>query len=169
MLTARHYLGIVAVMLLACLECSAKAETARVDAGAGPALRVLCPKRVGLAPVFDREAKRYGIPAALLVAVARVESHCNPSAIGLRGERGLFQIKPGTRADGGVSPARLHKPEVNAELAAAHLARCLLLCGDWAGALGVYSGRRTCKAGRASGYARRVLGFWDEVKGERRS
>lgn len=168
--TLRHYLAIAAALLLCCLECSnARAdEPARVDAR--QALSVLCPGRLALAPVFDRAAKRYDLPPALLVAVARNETNCNPHKVGKGGESGAMQVRPGTIAAGNVSLARLDRPAVGIDLGARHLARCLRLCGDFAGALGVYSGIRTCKAGRASGYARRVLGFLDDVLGrERRS
>lgn len=165
MLTIRHYASIAVVMVLCCLDCTAEA---RPDS-ARRALAVLCPKRVSLAPVFEKAAERYGLPAGLLVAVARNESNCNPSAVGRGGEIGLGQIRPGTLAAGNVPIAHLYRPEVNARMMARHLAACLLLCGDIGAALGVYAGHRTCSQGRASGYARRVLRFWNEVKGEPRT
>jgi hypothetical protein len=165
--------AIIAVMLLpACsVQCwgpaEARAESGRVEAA--QALAVLCPGRVSLAPAFERAARKHHVPASLLVAQSRNESNCDPEAIGRKDERGLLQLKPGTRAAGNVPLDRLHVPAVNASLGAAHLARCLLLCGDWAGALGVFAGHRTCAQGRASRYARNVIGYWNEVKGERRS
>jgi hypothetical protein len=138
-----------------------------VPGDARQALRVLCPRAVGLAPLFEREAARHGLPAVTLIAMARNESRCQADARGAHDERGIMQVKPGTRAAGRVPLAHLDRPAVNIRLGAAHLARCLLLCGDLAGALGVYSGRKTCKAGRASGYARRVLELVEKAKGER--
>lgn len=130
-------------------------------------LRLLCPGHLDLAAHFERAARRYGLPAELLVSVARQESRCDSTARGARGERGIMQLLPGTRAAGRVPVDRLDRPAVNVRLGAAHLARCLLLCGDLAGALGVYSGRRTCPAGRASPYAGRVLRLFEEAGGLR--
>lgn len=164
-------LCILAVLLGSCsVQCWGPAradEPARVDAL--QALRVLCPGRLAMAPAFDRAAERHRVPAGLLVAMARNESTCNPGAIGKGGEVGLMQLRPGTIAAGKVQLSRLDLPAVNVDLGARHLARCLRLCGDVPAALGVYSGRRTCAQGRASGYARRVLGFWEQTMGEPRS
>lgn len=158
---------VLAAALVVCgLECSAEAQPARVDAA--HALRVLCPKRVSLAPAFAKAAERYAVPAGLLVAMARNESTCNPGAIGKGGEVGLMQLRPGTIAAGKVQLSRLDMPAVNVDLGARHLARCLRLCGDVPAALGVYSGRRTCAQGRASGYARRVMGFYELAINERK-
>jgi hypothetical protein len=155
---------IAVTVVIGCgLECSADAKPSE----ARQALRVLCPSHVDLAPAFDRAAGRYRLEPALLVAVARQESHCSPTARGKLGERGVGQIKPGTIAAGHVPVDHLDRPATNISLMARHLARCLLLCGDLASGLGVYSGRRTCKAGRASGYARRVLELFEQAKGSK--
>lgn len=167
----RTVITILCILSPACsVQCWGPAradEPARVDAL--QALRVLCPGRLAMAPAFDRAAERHRVPAGLLVAMARNESTCNPGAIGKGGEVGLMQLRPGTIAAGKVQLSRLDLPAVNVDLGARHLARCLRLCGDVPAALGVYSGRRTCAQGRASGYARRVMGFYDEVTGERKS
>jgi hypothetical protein len=155
----RIFCGVV--MLLCCLECAAYAKPSE----ARQALRILCPAHLDLAPHFDRAAGRYGLPVEMLVAVARQESRCDPMARGKLGERGVGQLKPGTIAALGVPVDHLNRPGTNIRLMARHLARCLLLCGDWAAALGVYSGRRTCPAGRASPYARRVLELFEQAKG----
>jgi hypothetical protein len=134
------------------------------------ALQRLCPKRVSLAPAFAKAAERYQVPVGLLVAQSRNEAVCDPNAVSDDGKNiGAMQVRVGTLAARGRTVAELKKPRVNIELGARHLAACLLLCGDWAGALGIYSGRRTCSKGRASPYARRVMGFWNQVKGEPRS
>jgi soluble lytic murein transglycosylase-like protein len=50
------------------------------------------------------EALRQGVPPDLAVAVARRESGLNPNVRdGAFGEVGLFQVKPSTAADLGVS------------------------------------------------------------------
>lgn len=167
---AQSILLFLVVLAAACPVCCwgpARAdEPARVDAL--QALRVLCPGRLAMAPAFDRAAERHRVPAGLLVAMARNESTCNPGAIGKGGEVGLMQLRPGTIAAGKVQLSRLDLPAVNVDLGARHLARCLRLCGDVPAALGVYSGRRTCAQGRASGYARRVMGFYELAINERK-
>ena len=157
----------IAILVLGSLFMCCDPAHASPLTEARQAVAALCPNRMELAPAFAKAAKRYDIPPALLVAVARNESNCNPSAVGKGGEVGLMQLRPGTRAAGNVSMARLSVPAVNISLGARHLAACLLLCGDLAAALGVYSGRRTCAQGRASGYARRVLQFMAQAQGVR--
>ena len=156
------------IFLFACgfVECrTCHAQVGTEIAVAVRALRVLCPGRLRLAPIFGREARRHHVPADLLVSVARAESYCDPDAVGRKGELGLMQVKPGTVAAGGVSDDRLRLPSVNISLGAAHLERRFRLCGDWAGALGVYKGWKKCRQGRESEYAERVLGFLEEVRG----
>ena len=130
----------------------------------------LCgPGHAALAPLVAREAARYEPHRpAILVAMARVESTCAPDAVGGKDgfNVGLLAIRLGTRAARGHGALELMRPGLNLHLGAAHLARCLLLCGDLAGALGVYGGHRTCRAGRASGYARRVLRWAEQADQE---
>jgi hypothetical protein len=147
-----------------------RAEAAEPTAEARQALAVLCPSRVSLSPVFARAAVRYRLPAGLLVSQARNETGCTPDAVSANGiDAGILQVRVGTHAARGRTVEQLKNPEVNVPLAARHLRRCLDLCHDYAGALGVYAGWRTCAKGRASGYSRRVLGFWEITKGEPRS
>jgi soluble lytic murein transglycosylase-like protein len=152
---------LAASMLLACLECRAEAAPSE----ARQALRVLCPRAVGLAPLFDHAANRHHLPASLLVSVAYVESSCNPRAVGPKGSVGLMQIMPGGSAAHGTPPAMLLLPAVSLRLASRHLARWLRVCHDMPAALGIYAGHRTCEAGRASGYAQRVLELVEQAKG----
>jgi hypothetical protein len=147
--------------VLCCLEC--RAEAAPTEAR--QALRVLCPRAVGLAPLFEREAVRHGVPVTVLIAVARVESTCRPNAVGPKGSVGLMQIMPGGSAAHGTPPAMLLIPAVSLRLAGRHLARWLRVCHDMPAALGIYAGHRTCEAGRASGYAQRVLELVEQAKG----
>lgn len=44
----------------------------------------------------ENVALRYPVPAALLVAVAKVESHFDPRAVSRAGALGIMQIMPGT-------------------------------------------------------------------------
>lgn len=57
-----------------------------------------------LAPLFAKAADTYGVPAALLSAVARHESGFDTSAVSTAGAEGLMQIMPSTAAGLGVTP-----------------------------------------------------------------
>jgi soluble lytic murein transglycosylase-like protein len=59
---------------------------------------------VPYADVFASAASRYGLPPALLAAVAKVESGYNPQAVSPAGAQGLMQIMPGTARGLGVNP-----------------------------------------------------------------
>ena len=120
----------------------------------------LCgPGALPLAPHFAHAAHKYHLRPPLLGALVRVESRCKPDAIGAKGELGLGQIKPETWAAGTYTREQLLTPRWNLLATARHLRRLVNLCGDERGALGVYSGLRTCRQGRASRYARTVLDF----------
>ena len=54
--------------------------------------------------LFQQAASRYGVPADLLAAVAKVESGYNPAAVSAAGAQGLMQLMPGTAAGLGVDP-----------------------------------------------------------------
>jgi len=87
-----------------------------------------CPAGASL-PVRDiiREAAhRYGLPEALLVSVAEVESGLNPSAVSPKGARGVMQLMPQTARALGVNP---DDPAANID-AGARLLRELLLRYD---------------------------------------
>jgi soluble lytic murein transglycosylase-like protein len=59
---------------------------------------------VPYADVFASAASRYGLPPALLAAVAKVESGYNPQAVSVAGAQGLMQIMPATAQGLGVNP-----------------------------------------------------------------
>ena len=88
-------------------------------------------------------------------------STCDPSAVNRRtGALGLLQIMPGRSADPDhLERGELLDPETNARLGAAHLRRCLNLCGTLGGGLHVYNGGQRCKDWRKGTYARKVLGL----------
>lgn len=44
--------------------------------------------------IAEAAARRYHVPAPLLLAVAKVESHFNPHAVSPAGARGIMQIMP---------------------------------------------------------------------------
>lgn len=123
-------------------------------------LIALCgPGSLSLAPHVQHAAHRYHLRPSLLSALVRVESRCKVDAIGAKGELGLGQIKPETWAAGAYTRAQLLTPRYNLLATARHLRRTIDLCGDERGGIGVYSGLRTCRKGRASRYARAVLDF----------
>jgi hypothetical protein len=57
-----------------------------------------------LIPTFEAAAKSYGVPAALLAAVAKQESGFDPSSVSSAGAEGIMQIMPGTASEIGVDP-----------------------------------------------------------------
>ena len=124
----------------------------------------LCgPNSLALAPHFDRAAHRWNVPPAVLVAMARVESNCDPDASDGRGDEGILQVRVGTLAARGHIAVELHGPQLNLWLGARHVRHWWDRCGDMAAALGVFAGHHTCRAGRASRYTRRVLSFAAEA------
>lgn len=134
---------------------------ARSDVSSADAVSVLCPGRGALAPLFQAASERYRIRPVVLVAMARVESSCDPSAVNRRtGAVGLLQILPtGSANPDGLSQAELLAPETSIDLGARHLRKLVNLCGTLVGGLGCYHGRRFCRDGRTDGYARKVMGL----------
>jgi hypothetical protein len=59
---------------------------------------------VPYASQFAAAARKHDVPAALLAAVARVESNYNPRAVSHAGAQGLMQFMPATARDYGVNP-----------------------------------------------------------------
>jgi peptidoglycan DL-endopeptidase CwlO len=56
------------------------------------------------AALFAAAGQKYGVPPALLTAVARVESGYDPGAVSPAGARGLMQLMPATARGLGVDP-----------------------------------------------------------------
>ncbi|MHB8263623.1 MAG: lytic transglycosylase domain-containing protein [Acidimicrobiales bacterium] len=57
-----------------------------------------------LVPVFQHAAASYGIPPAMVAAVAKVESGFSPSAVSSAGAQGIMQIMPSLSAQMGIDP-----------------------------------------------------------------
>jgi hypothetical protein len=58
-----------------------------------------------LAPIFQQAAEKFGVPQALLEAVAKAESNFNPSAVSRAGAMGVMQLMPSTAKSLGVTDA----------------------------------------------------------------
>lgn len=54
--------------------------------------------------IFKEASQAYGVPEALLKAIAKAESDFNPSVISSAGAIGIMQLMPGTAASLGVDP-----------------------------------------------------------------
>ena len=122
------------------------------------AIRFLCPSHPELVEPVRREAHVHGVRPVLLVAVAKVETGCNSSRVGAKGEQGAWQMLPkGSAARG---HGNLVDPRTSAHLAAQHLAKLIRMCGgSEAAALALYSGNRRRCSRKMTDYARKVLGW----------
>ncbi len=94
--------------------------------------------------LISAAAGKYGVPPSLALAVATRESGLNQSAIGTSGERGVFQLMPGTANDLGVDPTDLSQ---NVDGGVRYLSQLYAKFGDWHTALEAYNGGQ-----RATGY-----------------
>jgi hypothetical protein len=74
----------------------------------------------------------------LALAVAQKESGMNPAAVGSAGEIGLFQVKPSTAAQFGITD--LSDPTQNTQAGLSYLSQLYGQFGDWNLALEAYNG-----------------------------
>jgi hypothetical protein len=82
-------------------------------------LRLPDPARSRYAGHIREASRRYGVSAALVEAVIRVESAFNPFAVSQKGARGLMQLMPGTAQALGVQDS--FDPRENIEGGVRHL------------------------------------------------
>jgi soluble lytic murein transglycosylase-like protein len=85
-------------------------------------LRDVEPAAVGA--MIDRLSAKYGIDAALVRAVVKVESNFDTNAVSSKGARGLMQLMPETARNYGVQDA--HDPEQNLDGGIRHLCELMI-------------------------------------------
>ncbi len=113
--------------------------------------------------LISAAAAKYGVPPSLALAVATRESGLNQSAVGTSGEKGVFQLMPGTAAQLGVDPTDLSQ---NVDGGVRYLSQMYSQFGDWRTALEAYNGgpgnvQRGTVSTAAQGYADAILGGQD--------
>lgn len=109
--------------------------------------------------LISAAAAKYGVPPSLALAVAQRESGLNQSAVGTSGERGVFQLMPGTAQQLGVDPTDLSQ---NVDGGVRYLSQMYSQFGDWRTALEAYNGgpgnvSRGTVSSAAQGYADAIL------------
>ncbi len=124
-------------------------------------------------PLIDRSAKRYGVEAALVHALVKVESNYNPTAVSRAGAIGLMQLMPDTAAEYGVdSSDALYDPAVNVNAGTRHLKRLLRKYKNISQALAAYNAgegsavrfRRTGAYTETRKYVVRVIRYYQKYK-----
>ena len=147
------------------------ARTRHVPAAALAVVRAgrACPVPARLRPAFVQASSRTGLPMALLVAVARVESNLRVDARSERGARGLLQVMPGTAAAIGLDP---DDPASNVLAGASYLRQLLDRFSSADAALAAYNAGPTAveRAGGAPTgavltYVANVDALWHDLEG----
>jgi soluble lytic murein transglycosylase-like protein len=128
-----------------------------------------CPIPAAFRPAFVRASDDSGLPLAMLVAVAQVESRFKPHAVSPAGARGLLQVMPTTARALALSPDR---PESNVLAGARYLRRLLDRFQSTDLALAAYNAGPTAVAaagGAPSGetvtYVANVTDLWRRLNG----
>jgi soluble lytic murein transglycosylase-like protein len=131
--------------------------------------RRVCPLPSRLRQAFVRASSRTGLPMALLVAVARVESNLRVDARSERGARGLLQVMPGTAAALRLDP---DDPAANVLAGASYLRQLLDRFSSADAALAAYNAGPTAveRAGGAPTgpvltYVANVDAVWHDLEG----
>jgi soluble lytic murein transglycosylase-like protein len=138
---------------------------------AAPLSASMTERRARYDTLISANAKRYGLPAALIHAVIRAESAYDPAAVSRAGAQGLMQLMPGTAARYGVSDS--FDPVENVRGGTAYL-RDLLDLFEWnldlalagynagEGAV-IKHGRQVPPYSETQGYVKKVRQFlWGE-------
>ena len=110
------------------------APAAKALAGALPATAAVAkpaPSQLAFRLIAMEEAKKAGLPYAMVDAVMKIESGYHPQALGGVGEIGLMQVRPATAAMMGFrgTPADLADPATNIHYGAAYLGKAWALAG----------------------------------------
>lgn len=131
-----------AVPTLSAMEAAAAATAQSIDAHDRQAIKAM----------LVEEAERFGVPPALALALAKVESDFQPRAKGLDGAVGVLQILPRTAVrENGIGADELIEPRLNIQIGLDRLARLHQQLGgrpgDWQLALAAYHADRPDLAG----------------------
>lgn len=96
----------------------------RVEAPPPPVPAAAVADKPGASPreIVVKAAEKYGLPAALLDVMARIESGYRVDAVSPKGALGLMQLMPATAAELGADPL---DPEQNADAGARYLRELL--------------------------------------------
>jgi soluble lytic murein transglycosylase-like protein len=139
------------------------------QAHAPAAHRTRCPLPRSLRPAFDAAARDTGLPLAMLVAVARVESNLRANARSEAGARGLLQLMPAT---GSALELNIDDPEANVLAGARYLQQLLDRFRSTDLALAAYNAGPTAVATAAgipwpgvSAYVVNVTTLWRSIAG----
>jgi soluble lytic murein transglycosylase-like protein len=110
-------------------------------------LAARCPLPASLRPAFEAAARDTKLPAALLYAVAKIESNLKPNATSPAGAHGLLQLMPAT---GSMLALDINTPSSNVLAGARYLRQLLNEFGSNDLALAAYNAGPTAVA-RAGG------------------
>jgi hypothetical protein len=87
--------------------------------------------------LIAKEARRHGLPPALVKAVVKAESNFQPDAISTKGAQGLMQLMPETAEELGVDDP--FRAEDNVQAGTRYLRQMIDRFGDWQHALAAYN------------------------------
>lgn len=143
-----------AALVLAALMVTALPSMAVVAAPAAAAATtsIDAHDRQAVKAMLVEEARRFGVPPALALALAKIGSDFQPRARGRDGALGVLQILPATAVrENGVELDELIEPRLNIQIGLDRLARLHQQLGgkdsDWEKALAAYHADRRDVAG----------------------
>lgn len=135
---------VLAALMTAALPGMPKVAT---PAAAATTLSIDAHDRQAVKAMLVEEALRFGVPPALALALAKIESDFQPRARGRDGALGVLQILPATAVrENGVERDELIEPRLNIQIGLDRLARLHQQLGgkdsDWEKALAAYHADR---------------------------